>query len=192
MKTLKIKLRDDLAKILNHTYKPNQFITEALDLFIIKTKNKTRIDAELTLYLFHAGKHQQTSIDKQKIQVQQAERETVKIEKAMQQTKDYIQTFTDVAKGKIQIDKHELGGWRAIGLRPDNTLIVITQDHTSSKNAKTAAIRQAKERIPRHAQNYGKLQVKQKIAEKRLQAERAKLYDMQKNLKQLTKAFLKH
>ena len=189
MKTLKINVRDDLAEILNHTYKPNQFITEALDLFIIKTKN--RIEAELTLYLFHAGKDLQTQIDKQRIQVQQAERETAKIEKAMEKTRNYIQTFTNVAKGKLEIQKQVYAGYSAVATRPDQTLLVVTQNQTSPKNAKDTVIQKAKEALPRHAQNYGKLQTKQKIAEKRLQAERTKLNNMERDFEKLTEAFLK-
>ena len=191
MKTLKIKLRDDLINFIKQIPNPNQFVTEALELFICKKQHNNRINAEKTLYLFNAGKHLQAEIDKQKLNIQEAERETVKIEKRMQETRAFMQTYTKIIQGKFTVEKQDYAGYRAVATRPDGTLLVVTQNRTSPKDAKTSAILKAKQIFPRHAKNYGKLKTKQRIAEKRLQAERAKLYDMEKNLKTLIKAFLK-
>ena len=181
MKKHSLYLREDQIAFLRSLDNASSFVREALDVAIASERGST----EKTICLYEGTKELEAKIASQALILEGARKEAQKIEEEIKQPQFYLGIVQNVAHGKNIELRQVKGKWEALTPSKEGKYMRITSGHDTEEEAKTRAIERGKIGIKNMKRELKELEQKKQRHEQYVEAQKAKLKDMEKNLEAL-------
>jgi len=180
MKKHSLYLREDQIAFLKSLSNASTFMREALDLAI----SSERGSAEKTICLYEATKELETKIATQILVIETNGKETEEIEKKITRAQLHQKVAENIANGEFQVQQFR-GKWRVLAPTTGDKYVIVTDGHISEEAAKTRGLEKGKIAIKNTKRAFKELEEKKQRHHQYVEAQKAKLKDMQRNLKKL-------
>jgi len=181
MKKHSCYLREDQITFLRNLDNASQFIREALDLFI---SNSDRSTAEKTICTYEASKELEDKITAQALLIKTNGKETEEIEKEVKRAQLYHKVAQNIANGEFQVQQSK-GKWRVLASTTESKYTIVTDGHDTEEQAEAKAKERGQIAIKNTKKELKELNQKKQRHNTYLQAQKAKLRNMEKNLETL-------
>jgi len=173
-------LREDQIAFLKSLPNASSFMRECLDIAIASKRGST----EKTICIYEASKELEEKINAQILVIETNGQETEEIEKKVERAQLYHKVAQNIANGEFQVQQHQ-GKWQVLAPISDGRYTRVTDGHDNEEEAKIRAMERGQIAIKNTKKELKELNQKKQRHQQYVEAQKAKLKDMQKNLEAL-------